>query len=143
MASLGATNPPPQKKQGGVAQFRSAAAPLDETVTAIAGAASAATEHVTEVTGHAARSLFNFAAKSLKTVVSTVNNLTGQLQVVLSGFLTWMLIFCQVGNHKVVVVRELAQGGFGNVLLVRDVVHPSALYAMKQMICQSQEQVAV
>ncbi|CAM9186828.1 unnamed protein product [Ectocarpus fasciculatus] len=45
----------------------------------------------------------------------------------------------QVGNHRVVVVREIAQGGFGIVMLVRD-VNDNKLYAMKQMFCQSREQ---
>jgi hypothetical protein len=41
----------------------------------------------------------------------------------------------------VIVVKELAQGGFGNVFLVKDSTNQNVLYAMKQMICQSQEQV--
>lgn len=88
----------------------------------LAGAATAASEF----TGHAARSLFNFAAKSMKTVAQGVASMTG---------------YIQVGNHRVVVVREIAQGGFGIVMLVRD-ANGDTLYAMKQMFCQSREQEA-
>jgi hypothetical protein len=101
------------------------AAPLvDETVAVLAGAASVATE----ATGQAARSLFNFAAKSLQTVVHGVSSVTGHQQV---------------GHHRVAIVKELAQGGFGIVFLVRDTQHPDRLYAMKQMFCQSREQVLI
>jgi hypothetical protein len=95
---------------------------VDETVAALAGAASVATE----ATGQVARSLFNFAAKSLQTVVHGVSSVTGHQQV---------------GHHRVAIVKELAQGGFGIVFLVRDTQHPDRLYAMKQMFCQSREQV--
>ena len=98
----------------------SAVAPMDETVASLSHAANTASE----ITGQAARSIFNFAAKSIKSVAHNVASLTGHIQV---------------GNHKVVVVREIAQGGFGIVFLVRD-VHDGTMYAMKQMFCQSREQ---
>jgi hypothetical protein len=97
---------------------------VDDTVAALTGAASVATE----ATGQAARSLFNFAAKSLQSVVHSVSSLSGHQQV---------------GNHRIVVIKELAQGGFGIVFLVRDAQHPDTLYAMKQMFCQSKEQVTM
>jgi serine/threonine kinase 16 len=93
----------------------------DENLAALAGAASVASEY----TGIAARSLFNFAAKSIKSVASNVASLTGHIQV---------------GHHKVVLVKEIAQGGFGIVSLVKD-VNDGKVFAMKQMFCQSREQV--
>lgn len=50
-----------------------------------------------------------------------------------------------VGNTKVMIIRELAKGGFGTVYLAQD-VEPQAgrggvrKYALKQMLCQSREQ---
>jgi serine/threonine protein kinase len=41
-----------------------------------------------------------------------------------------------VGRHKVTVIRELAEGGFGKVLLVKD-CDSGRDYAMKQMLCQA------
>ena len=95
--------------------------PMDETVAALAGAANVASEY----TGLAARSLFNFAAKSIKTVSHSVASMTGHIQI---------------GHHKVIITREIAQGGFGTVSLVKD-INDGKMYAMKQMFCQSREQV--
>ena len=45
----------------------------------------------------------------------------------------------QVGNHKVFVERELAEGGFSKVYLVRD-NDTGRKYALKKMVAQSREQ---
>ena len=47
----------------------------------------------------------------------------------------------QVGKRKVVISRELAEGGFGKVYLVQD-TDSSQIFALKQMFCQSSEQEA-
>lgn len=44
-----------------------------------------------------------------------------------------------MGSHKVVIVKELAEGGFGKVFLVRDPVSKFE-FAMKQLLCQTSEQ---
>lgn len=57
----------------------------------------------------------------------------------------------QVGEHRVTFIRDLAEGGFGKVSLVKDCSQPSATipassigsyYAMKTLLCQTKEQVS-
>ena len=45
----------------------------------------------------------------------------------------------QVGSHKVFVERELAEGGFSKVYLVRD-NDSGRKFALKKMVAQSREQ---
>eukprot|EP01041_Mallomonas_annulata_P003372 gene3372-6672_t len=73
----------------------------------------------------AAKHLINFATLSLKTAKQAAAALSGQIQV---------------GHHKVTVIKELAEGGFGKVFLVRD-LSTKTDYAMKQLLCQSKEQI--
>ena len=58
--------------------------------------------------------------------------------------------FFQVGEHRVTFIRDLAEGGFGKVSLVKDCSQASATipastigsyYAMKTLLCQTKEQV--
>jgi Protein kinase domain len=99
--------------------------PREESVAAI-------TEAAKEATMSAARSLFNFAAQSVKTVQEVASTVVAnQSNPVV-----------QIGNTKVQITRELAEGGFGKVFVVQDMVRQDKYYAMKQMICQSKEQIA-
>jgi hypothetical protein len=50
----------------------------------------------------------------------------------------------QVGSYKVSMVRDLAEGGFGKVALVKDAMAGSEYgkeYALKLLLCQTKEQV--
>ncbi|KAE9592698.1 putative protein kinase NAK family [Lupinus albus] len=44
-----------------------------------------------------------------------------------------------VGNLKIIVQKAIAEGGFSCVYLVRDAVHMSKLYALKNIICNDEE----
>jgi hypothetical protein len=90
---------------------------VNEEVTAMAEAAK-------EVAGAAARSFFNFAASTMKNVADI------SISSISAGATT-------VGKTKVIIIRELADGGFGKVFLVQDATDSSRQYAMKQMHCQS------
>jgi hypothetical protein len=51
----------------------------------------------------------------------------------------------QVGSYKVAVIRDLAEGGFGKVSLVKDTMAGSEYgkeYALKTLLCQTKEQVS-
>lgn len=96
----------------------------DSTVSVISDTAVDAAIVAKEVAGAAARSLMSFATKSLKTVVTAAATLTGNIQV---------------GKHRVMVLKELAEGGFGKVFLVKD-TDSKREYAMKQLLCQSKDQ---
>jgi hypothetical protein len=69
-------------------------------------------------------SLFGFAASVASSVTSAATSRTEQLDTV-----------------RVNVVRELAEGGFGTVYLAAD-CDGSRKYALKQMFCQTREQMA-
>eukprot|EP00607_Mallomonas_marina_P003393 CAMPEP_0182432384 /NCGR_PEP_ID=MMETSP1167-20130531/55953_1 /TAXON_ID=2988 /ORGANISM="Mallomonas Sp, Strain CCMP3275" /LENGTH=404 /DNA_ID=CAMNT_0024619823 /DNA_START=243 /DNA_END=1454 /DNA_ORIENTATION=- len=86
----------------------------DETVSAIKSVAE-----------EAGRSLLSFATHSLKTAQHAAASFSSQIQV---------------GHHKVTILKELAEGGFGKVYIVRD-VSTKTDYAMKQLLCQCREQV--
>lgn len=50
----------------------------------------------------------------------------------------------QVGSHKVSVVKDIAEGGFGKVALVKDMMSGSEYgkeYALKILLCQTKDQV--
>ena len=50
----------------------------------------------------------------------------------------------QVGSHKVSVIKDIAEGGFGKVALVKDMMAGSDYgkeYALKIMLCQTKDQV--
>lgn len=89
----------------------------EETVTAI-----------TDAAGAVGRSFMSFAALSLKSVVEVASSTGVGIQTI------------QVGNTHVIVVRDLAEGGFGTVSLVEDAGNKRQ-YAMKRMLCQTKEQV--
>ncbi|XP_027340336.1 AP2-associated protein kinase 1 isoform X2 [Abrus precatorius] len=48
-----------------------------------------------------------------------------------------------VGNLKINVVKAIAEGGFSCVYLARDAVHMSKQYALKHMICNDEESLAL
>ncbi|KAF8652970.1 hypothetical protein HU200_062402 [Digitaria exilis] len=48
-----------------------------------------------------------------------------------------------VGNVKITVRNAIAQGGFSCVYLACDTVHPSKLYALKHIICNDSESLAL
>ena len=51
-----------------------------------------------------------------------------------------------VGSYKVAVVKDLAEGGFGKVSLVKDMMAGSEYgkeYALKILLCQTKEQVSL
>jgi len=131
----------------------------DETAAAIAEAAGVAKE----AAGAAAKTLFSFASSFGKSVIDIAATTTsssaagvgsaaagddnggggglfggnlgpGQLS---SGSSV------QVGQQSVTVLRLLAEGGFGSVYLVeRPASSRQSRYALKQLLCQSSEQLA-
>mmetsp|Transcript_16582 Transcript_16582/g.24947 ORF Transcript_16582/g.24947 Transcript_16582/m.24947 type:complete len:537 (-) Transcript_16582:176-1786(-) len=113
----GKSSTPPSSNSGGI------------DINQLAGAAEAASQAGMEAAGVAARSLFNFAASTLKTVASSA-----------SSFSTGSVL--QVGEHRVSFIRDLAEGGFGKVSLVKDANTQGSYYAMKTLLCQTKEQLA-
>ena len=53
----------------------------------------------------------------------------------------WRAGELQVGSHRVYMVREIAEGGFSKVYLVRDSSNASQVFALKQMLCQTKESI--
>ena len=109
---------------------------------------------IAEATTQAAKSIFSFAAKSLKTAAAAGTaavNSRGDLRemgAVAAGLFgsagvgAAVTSVQKIGNTKVRVVRELAQGGFGTVYVVEDAEDGGGhrQYALKQMLCQTREQ---
>jgi len=87
------------------------------------------------------------AAKSLFSFAKTMVDVTAQVANVASanlGISTGNIVIGQtlpVGQTRVTVVRLLAEGGFGSVFLANDVSSSSTSYALKQVLCQSREQI--
>lgn len=76
-----------------------------------------------DITG-VGRSLFSFAANAVKQAGELTSRLGGEMQV---------------GEHRVYMMREIAEGGFSKVFLARDSGHSAQMYALKQMVCQTRE----
>lgn len=91
----------------------------EDAVNALAGVANAA-----------ARSIFNFTSNSIRTVADLASNLS----------IIGADSFINLGTMKVNVIREIAQGGFGTIFLVEDGVMAEKKYALKQMLCQTKDQ---
>lgn len=107
----------------------------DETAAAITEGVTAAKE----ATMATAKSLFSFAAMGLKTMVDAASTISTNTLGATNSL--------TVGNTRLVINRQIAEGGFGIVHLVT-AVDPNApvgsepkQYALKQLICQSREQV--
>lgn len=84
-----------------------------------------------EVAKNIGMGLFNFATSSLRNVTDVATSVTNSLNN------TNILV---VGKTKVMIIKELADGGFGKVYLVQDGSNPTRQYAMKQLHCQTGEQ---
>lgn len=97
----------------------------DESVAAIAEAAK-------ETAGTLAKSFLSFASSTMKNVAEVT---TTAANMSITGLAA--ATATTVGKTKVVIIRELADGGFGKVYLVNDAMQPMKQYAMKQMHCQS------
>ena len=111
---------------------------LDETVAALADVATSA-----------ARSLFSFAAFSLKTVTEVAATVSAGAGAGAAGVVAASAAAAAasspggitlVGKTRVVVIKEIAEGAFGTVFLAQDASNPSRRFALKQMLCQSKEQ---
>jgi serine/threonine kinase 16 len=77
--------------------------------------------------GSAAKSLWGVASSALGKVAANMHAASGAT--------------VKVGNTSVVIERELAEGGFGTLFVVRDGNNAKdKKYAMKQVLCQSTEQ---
>ena len=78
--------------------------------------------------------------------LKTVNEIADAVNANAGRFLSANAVL-NVGNTKVRIVKQLAEGAFGIVFLVQDAGSASAVesanttYALKQLICQSKEQV--
>jgi len=87
------------------------------------------------------------AAKSLFSFAKTMVDATAQAATVASanlGITTGNIVIGQtlsVGQSRVTVVKLLAEGGFGSVFLATDASSSSTSYALKQVLCQSREQI--
>ena len=87
------------------------------------------------------------AAKSLFSFAKTMVDATAQAATVASanlGITTGNIVIGQtlsVGQCRVTVVKLLAEGGFGSVFLATDASSSSTSYALKQVLCQSREQI--
>ena len=124
-----------QQQQQARAAPSSSSAPQKKTQSATSSAtpptaatAEAVLESAKDTLGAAARSLFGFAAMAAKRAEDLANTLA-------SGVSEY-----RVGHTHVRSVKLLAEGGFGSVFLVED-KKTSKPYAMKQCLCQSQEQI--
>eukprot|EP01040_Poterioochromonas_malhamensis_P008144 gene8144-8808_t len=99
-------------------------------------------QEAAEVAKEAARSLFSFAANVGKSVIDVASNLATTTTAAASGGGVGGIIpgaTITVGRTRVLVVRQLSEGGFGIVYIVRNEQGKSL--ALKQLICQSKEQV--
>ena len=87
------------------------------------------------------------AAKSLFSFAKTMVDVTAQVANVASanlGLSTGNIVIGQtlpVGQTRVTVVKLLAEGGFGSVFLATDSSSSSTSFALKQVLCQSREQI--
>lgn len=77
-----------------------------------------------ELGGEMGRTLFSFAANAVKQAGELTSRFGGEMQV---------------GDRKVYMVREIAEGGFSKVFLVRDSGDAAQMYALKQMLCQTRD----
>jgi len=98
------------------------------------GGVAALADTVKEGVTSAAKSLFSFAASSL-------SKLADVAIVASSGSASGAPVQMQIGNTKVTIAKELAEGAFGTVYLVHE-VETHERFAMKKLICQSKEQIA-
>uniref|UniRef100_A0A7S3M3S9 Protein kinase domain-containing protein n=1 Tax=Spumella elongata TaxID=89044 RepID=A0A7S3M3S9_9STRA len=106
-----------------------------------------------EAAGAAVKNFWGFASNLGKSVVDLANNASANVQNAGAGVMNsgtpgrlYAGQVVQVGRMVVTVVKELAEGGFGMVYLVEDgntsVGNRGQQYALKQLLCQSREQVA-
>src|SRR3546814_355679 len=79
----------------------------------------ASLQALAEMSGEVGRSLFNFAANAVKQAGELTSRFGNEIQV---------------GHRKVHVVREIAEGGFSKVFLVRDGGLSAQMTALKQML---------
>lgn len=103
-----------------------------------------ATRVLSDAAGSAAKSFFSFASHAMKSVASATaqgiesgSELASQGLAAISGSVV-------VGSHKVAIVKDLAEGGFGKVSLVKDAMagsHYGKEYALKILLCQSRDQI--
>lgn len=113
-----------------------------------ASSSSSTATDIAEATSQAAKSIFSFAAKSLKTAAAAGTaavNSRGDLRemgAVAAGLFGAAAVtsVLTIGSTKVRIVRELAQGGFGTVYVAEDLEGGTHQYALKQMLCQTREQ---
>jgi len=111
----------------------------NEAATAIAEAAEVAKE----AAGMAAKSLFSLASAWGKTITDIAQNAGNASASAAGGGGRSLEVGSSlyVGDATVLVLRELAEGGFGTVYLVERVGSTKASkYALKQLLCQSREQ---
>ena len=106
-----------------------------------------------------ARSMFSFAVSTVQVVASASTAAVSKGTVAADLASVWGqtvggqvsgLLATKVGGTKVRIVKELAQGGFGIVFLAQDAADSSdnnnaeggsKQYALKQMLCQTKEQI--
>ena len=145
------------ERTGRVVPSLSAALPSSDTTSSSSNASVAA------LAASHARNMFSFAVSTVQVVASASTAAVSKGTVAADLASAWghavggqvggLLAVVKVGGTKVRIAKELAQGGFGIVFLAQDAADnnnnsnnnntegSSKQYALKQMLCQTKEQV--
>ena len=92
---------------------------------------------ITDAAGVATKALFSFASTLSKSVLDIAQ--TSMAHVPATGGSVKVGATAQVGDKQVLILKQVAEGGFGTVYLAED-SSSSRLYAVKHLLCQSIEQ---
>lgn len=93
---------------------------------------------ITDAAGVATKALFSFASTLSKSVLDIAQTSMAHVPVATGGSVK-VGATAQVGDKQVLILKLVAEGGFGTVYLAED-SSCGRLYAVKHLLCQSIEQ---